>query len=142
MPPSRLLAFRISPVRRTRDHVQQFARGWGTGGAEDDPAVFADDEDGAGNPLELTNDHRSFGFESVVVIRDPQSLVDQEVKRQLELVDERLMTGGIALIHAKRFGVECPEIRDCLAYGGQLIASATRHVFGVEQQQGTFDTPK
>lgn len=129
-------------VGRVLDHGEEFS-GWrGARGAKDDATIFANHDDGARDPLQFADHNRPLRLEGVVGVGDPQSFVDQEIERKIQLVDESLVTLGIPLVDADRFGVECSKLRDCLANGGQLIASATGHVFGIEEEERALRSPE
>jgi hypothetical protein len=71
-----------SLVFRSANFAEQFARWWGSGRAEDDVAVLADDEDCAGYAV-------AFGFERVEGGRNVEPFINKEIEWERELSLER-----------------------------------------------------
>ena len=104
-------------------------RVWRTGGPEEQAAILADDDDGAG-------DAGAVWLERVVGFRHQTSFIDQQVEREVVGIDEGAVTCGVGIIDAVRFDPLLSEFGDRVAHGDELIGSTGGAVDGVEQQQG------
>jgi hypothetical protein len=113
------------------DNAEHFAGRRGAGGAKDDIAVLADDDDGPGYAP-------AFRFERVIRGGNGETLVDEQVERQVELVLELLVTRGVAPIDANWLGIERLKFGICLADRGQLVRSAAGQIFWIEHEQGAL----
>ncbi len=120
---------------RRFDGLEDVAGEGGAGLAEEDGAVFADDDDGA-------LDAGAVRFDGAVGVGDLAPLVDQEVEGERELLDEgEVALGGIG-IDPDGEGIGGAEAVDRRANGGQLVASAGGHVFRVEQEEDVAFAPE
>jgi hypothetical protein len=119
-------------VVRCRDDLEEIGRRRRTGRAVNDLSIFSNDYDSALNST-------SVWFERAIVRRCRHLVVDEELKRQLELIDELLMTVGAPMIDAEWFGIERPELAKCLAHGGQLVRSAGCLVLRIKDQKRSLD---
>jgi hypothetical protein len=62
--------------------------------------------------------------------------VDEEIERQVELLNEFQVAGGVGLIDAVGLGVEGAKGIDGAAHGGELVRSARGAVRRVEEEGG------
>jgi hypothetical protein len=104
-------------VRGLGDLAKELAGRGSTLGAEDDLAILADDDDGPLDPVTLW-------LQGVVCGGDFEAIVHEQIERQVELVNELLVTGGIAIVDPEWLGIEGAEVGQRLAHGGQLVRSA------------------
>ncbi len=96
--------------------------------AEEDLAALADDDDSALNPGAILPNR-------AVRLGDFPAFVHDQVEGQVELLDERPVTGSVCRVDPEGDDARLKEPFDRRANGGQLVPSASGHIRGVEDQQ-------
>ena len=118
------------------DGIQQVVGRRDAIGAIDDRAVLADDEDGAVDRVAVFPGMPRYRFQrAVFAVHSVETVVDQQIERQLQMDLEALVAVEVVTADAEWNGIEISIGVDCPANRGQLVRSPRGEVFRIEDQQ-------